>query len=60
MYRDPAKIRKHTIKVRLNDREYQLLSALVNLTGDQLAAVVRDLALEHAETVLLDDQCKCA
>ena len=35
MYADPAQIRAHELKIRLNDSEAKLLDALVEYTGDR-------------------------
>lgn len=52
MYSDPALIRKHFVKLNFNDREAALLDALCNYTGEQKAALIRDLVLRMAEEVL--------
>ena len=48
MYSDPQNIRRHTVKIRLNDREAELLEAWNNYTGQQKAVVARDMLLEQA------------
>jgi hypothetical protein len=55
MYADPSKIRDNVVKVRLNDAEAQLLDALVAYTGEQKAALIRELLLEQAARVLFGD-----
>jgi hypothetical protein len=52
MYADPANIREHVVKLRLNDTEHELIEALVNYTGQQKAPLLRDLLLEQARLVL--------
>jgi hypothetical protein len=37
MYADPALVREHVVKLRLNDPEAELIDALVNYTGQQKA-----------------------
>jgi hypothetical protein len=49
MYRDPSNIRKHTAKVRFNDREHDLVQAWVNYTGGELAPLIRKWVLEQAQ-----------
>lgn len=53
MYTDPSLIREHVVKLRLNDNESALIDALVNYTGQQKAALLRELLLEQAQLVLL-------
>lgn len=48
MYTDPSNIRRHTVKIRLNDREAELLDAWNNYTGQQKAVVAREMLLEQA------------
>lgn len=55
MYADPALIREHVVKLRLNDSEADLIEALVNYTGQQKAPLLRDLLLEQARLVLAGD-----
>lgn len=52
MYADPSLIRDHVVKIRLNDTEAALVDALVNYTGQQKAALLRELLLEQAQLVL--------
>ncbi len=51
MYADPAHIRKHTIKLSLSDREYAELMERSRLTGQQPAALARDLILERLKEI---------
>ena len=48
MYTDPALIREHVVKLRFNDREAELINAWVNYTGQQKAALLREMLLEQA------------
>lgn len=48
MYADPSLIRDHVVKIRLNDNEAELINAWVNYTGQQKAAVLREMLLEQA------------
>lgn len=52
MYTDPARIRKHVVKLRLSDEEHALVEALVNYTGEQKATLLRDLVLERAMEIM--------
>jgi len=49
MYSDPSLIRDHVVKIRLNDLENDLLTAWVNYTGQQKAALLREMLLEQAQ-----------
>lgn len=48
MYADPSLIRDHVIKLRLNDAEAALIEAWVNYTGQQKAALLREMLLDQA------------
>lgn len=48
MYADPANIREHVVKIRLNEREAELITAWVNYTGQQKAVLLREMLLEQA------------
>jgi hypothetical protein len=48
MYADPSLIRDHVVKLRLNDREAELINAWVNYTGQQKATLLREMLLEQA------------
>ena len=52
MYADPSLIRKHVAKISFNDNEAALMKALVAYTGQQPAALYRDLLLEQARSLL--------
>jgi len=43
MYRDPALIKKHIVKVRLDDALNRQVEALADFTGDQKAVLLRQL-----------------
>jgi hypothetical protein len=55
MYTDPSLIREHVVKVRFNDAEQALIDAFVNFTGQQKAALVRELVLEAARRALVTE-----
>ena len=48
MYSDPALIREHVVKLRLNDNEQALIDAWVRYTGQQKAVLLREMLLEQA------------
>ncbi len=52
MYSDPTLIRRHTVKVRFNEREAALVDALVTYTGEEKAAFIRRTraAREHPKS----------
>lgn len=52
MYADPARIRKHFVKVSMDDAENAVIEALIKFTGDVKAPLVRDLALERAREII--------
>jgi hypothetical protein len=60
MYSDPTLIRKHTVKLRFNDREAALVDALVTYTGEEKAAFIRSLILDRAMDVLHAEQSASA
>lgn len=60
MYSDPTLIRKHTVKLRFNDREAALVDALVTYTGEEKAAFIRSLILDRAMEVLHAEQSASA
>lgn len=55
MYADPAKIRSHTVKLRLNDEEAKLVDALADYTGEQKAVLLREIILEQASSLIYGD-----
>jgi hypothetical protein len=52
MYADPSQIRDNVVKLRFNDTEAELIDAITNYTGQQKAALLRELLLEQARLVL--------
>lgn len=54
-YTDPSNIRENVVKLRFNEREYELLRAWSNYSGEQPAALYRRLLLEAAELDLVAD-----
>ena len=60
MYHDRALVRDHLIKLRLSDRENDLIDALVRQSGGQKAALIRDLLLAQAEEVMAAESHKVA
>ena len=46
MYTDPSLIRDNVVKIRLNDLEDDLVTALVNYRGGQKATLLRELLIE--------------
>jgi hypothetical protein len=47
MYSDPALIRKHVVKLSLNDREEALINAYCEYSGEQKAALLRDMLMNQ-------------
>lgn len=43
MYADPRKIKKHQVKLSLDDEVFELLEALTNVSGGQMSVVTRDI-----------------
>ncbi|WP_431509772.1 hypothetical protein [Variovorax sp. DAIF25] len=52
MYSDPSLIRKHVIKLNLNDLEADLINAYVAFSGEQKATLLREQLLRKAVEVL--------
>ncbi len=52
MYTDPTNIRTNEVRLRLNEREHELIDALVNYTGQQKGPLLREMLLAHATAVL--------
>ncbi len=48
MYADPSLIRDNVVKIRLNDLEDDLVTALVNYRGGQKATLLRELLITAA------------
>lgn len=51
MYSDPAHIRTHEVKIRLNDKECTLLEAYSDYTGTQKAALAREVLMLGLEAM---------
>lgn len=58
MYSDPAKIRSHIVKLRFSEDEHRLIEAITHYTGEQKAALLRDLVLSQAAAVLTGDSSR--
>ena len=58
MYTDPANIRKHIVKICLNDEEFKMLNLVVEAVGGQSQVVARDFfnigAIERGADILLE------
>jgi uncharacterized protein (DUF1778 family) len=52
MYPDPKRVRNHRITVRLDDYELKLLTAIADYQGEQVAGLVRQVAVREALGVL--------
>lgn len=52
MYADPKKIKKHQIKISLDDESNELIEALTNASGGQKSVVARDILLRGIAVVL--------
>lgn len=52
MYSDPSLIREFEARVRLNERENDLVNAIVAFTGQQKGVLLREIILAHASRVL--------
>jgi hypothetical protein len=55
MYTNPENIRKHIIKICLNDDEWDCLNAIVEATGEQRQVVARhfyNCGVEHMDEVV--------
>lgn len=57
MYPDPKRVRNNRVMVRLDEYEYDVLAAIANYQGEELAPFLRQLALRQAAIVLGDDNC---
>lgn len=55
MYMDPTKIRTHKIKIRLSDEENRLIDAWVGYTGEQKAAMLREIIMEQAKIAIAEN-----
>lgn len=52
MYPDPKRVRDNRITIRLDDYEHDLVKAMANYQGEQLAAFLRQLVLKEARESL--------
>ena len=55
MYADPKKIRKHIVKLCLNDDKALFLESLVNMTGEQKQVIARQLFSVGMEKIDLEN-----
>ena len=60
MYRNRALVRDHLIKLRLSDKENEMIDQLVQQTGGQKAAVIRELLMQQAEKVMAEESHRMA
>ena len=60
MYRDRTLVRDHLIKLRLSDREMEIIDALVEQTGAQKAALIRELLMKEAAEVMAEESHRIA
>jgi uncharacterized protein (DUF1778 family) len=52
MYADPKRIRENRITIRLDGYEHDLLQALANYQGEQLATLMREMIMREARQLL--------
>ncbi len=52
MYADPKRIRENRITIRLDGYEHDLLQALANYQGEQLATLMREMVMREARQLL--------
>lgn len=60
MYRDRTLVRDHLIKLRLSDREMEIIDQLVEQTGAQKAALIRELLMKEAAEVMAEESHRLA
>lgn len=64
MYPDPKRVRNNRIVLRFDDYEHELITALANYQGEQLATLARQLVMREAAAVLginpTDSVSRCA
>jgi len=58
MYMDPSKIRTHKIPLRLSDEENRLIDSWVAYTGEQKAAMLREIIIEQALIAIQQNNIK--
>lgn len=57
MYPDPKRVRRPYARINLDEYEARLIDALVDYTGQERAALLRDMVLREALSVLgVDDR----
>ncbi|KAF1072678.1 MAG: hypothetical protein GAK45_00113 [Pseudomonas citronellolis] len=54
MYPDPRRVRDNRVVVRFDDYEHDLIQALANYKGEQLATLLREMVMREARAVLID------
>jgi len=60
MYHDRALVRDQLIKLRLSDRENEMIDQLVQQTGGQKAALIRELLMKEAAEVMAAESHRIA
>ena len=55
MYPDAKRIRKHTVMLRLDDYEHQLVSSIADYQGEELAVLVRQIVMREALAAIAAD-----
>jgi uncharacterized protein (DUF1778 family) len=55
MYPDPKRIKDNRITIRLDAYEHDLIQALANYQGEQVATLLRRMALREAQNCLTND-----
>lgn len=51
-YADKNLIREKEVRLRLNEREWNVVRSVVEYTGQQMGPMLREMLLSHAELVL--------
>ncbi|QEY63387.1 hypothetical protein FXN65_15485 [Metapseudomonas lalkuanensis] len=52
MYPDPRRVRDNRVVLRFDDYEHDLIKALANYKGEQLATLLREMVMREATAVL--------
>ncbi|MDE3738562.1 hypothetical protein PSH28_18310 [Pseudomonas resinovorans] len=52
MYPDPRRVRDNRVVLRFDDYEHDLIKALANYKGEQLATLLREMVMREASAVL--------
>jgi hypothetical protein len=47
-YTDPSQVREFSVRLRFNENEHDLMKAWTKYTGQQMAALCREMLLEQA------------